>query len=116
MNRLFAIVLLALAACASQQDSRPQGDGAVQDNIGASFECMSPPQDAAPGPTVTCTVGKTYCSALRPRGGLGAFAQCEAFPDSCAATPTCACILPTPLVNCSCEESNGMVTLTCDRI
>jgi hypothetical protein len=107
-----AATVLVLAACGS---STPR-DGARQ-----TYSCFPPPSDsgtatADAGQPATCVVGQTYCRALRPRGSSGPYSDCLGVPPRCASNPTCACIMPTPDVSCSCAEPDGLVVLTCDRI
>lgn len=88
-----------------------------------SFPCLGSawvdggPGDGALAAPGTCILGQGYCMIDRltkvPDGG--SIAACQSL-DACAATPTCACVMPVPYVNCTCSDSGGAITIVCDQI
>ena len=81
-------------------------------------------------PAVSCVVGQSFCYVVAGisvnSGGRTVsvyIPECRAFSDSiaaseCAANPTCACFCSRfgCGVQCRCEESDGIATVTCDQI
>ncbi len=67
----------------------------------------------------SCVVGKSYCQSYIPGlGGSTGSQGCQDVPDACAATPTCACICPSPYdcrssATCSCTETGGLIDVRC---
>lgn len=75
------------------------------------------------GPPVTCVVGQSLCHiySTDPVGSQPS-RDCETVPTGCADNPTCACICgQLPLyscdqIPCSCDDTGGFVTISCQQI
>jgi hypothetical protein len=89
--------------------------------------------DADASPAVECVVGQSYCSIETFERTVGAKPEyrCATFYDvvdgasvsiglgSCADTPTCACLCSHGVIcttECACQDSGGIVTVSCDAI
>lgn len=109
--------------CSSTTGSKTADSGADSkhvDGAPASYSCIGS-RDVDAGPMNTCIVGQTYClmTRLMTHAGVDASAsgtegQCLPLAG-CASTPTCACIQPQPLINCTCAD-NSLLVLSCDQI
>jgi hypothetical protein len=97
-------------------------DAAAQ---GTSYTC------AGEGSSETCVVGQTFCYRDLGHGGAsGTVESCESFETdggtaACAQDPNCACVCGHGGFNCtsqeaggacSCDETNGFVTISCEGI
>lgn len=89
---------------------------------GSSFQCPT----GMGGTGNTCSAGQTFCH-IRLMRASSATSACDSFVDSsrgpdvdCSANPTCACLCTDDLffycqTDCSCSESGGHVTVTCNQ-
>jgi len=126
-----ALVLSAVAACggvAGSTDEPPagSGDGGPALDTGSSPGQDSAPEDSGtagdsgagdaadagsrtfPCGSTSCAMATQYCQV--PSGGpAGQVARCEPIPPSCGASPTCACVKPSP--GASCVDDGGQLTV-----
>jgi hypothetical protein len=88
-------------------------DGGGDGGTATSFACGSD----------TCVAGQTVCYSFAGGvQGVAASPSCMAVPAACATNPSCACICPPNAAGggctfggnfCSCEGSDGSVTVSC---
>src|SRR5689334_11519785 len=70
-----------------------------------------------------CVLHETYCARTTfPSGGASnagtrVVDQCFTLPEACKENPTCACVVPSPRVNCTCSGSaSSGIIVSCDPI
>lgn len=118
------------ASCASGQVSDPSAScEPANGGDGPNTPCCIPfdPSRACQGlsatavkpPTkcgdATCGAGTTHCETVVPGVPGGSSTTTCAAREACAACLSCACILRfDDSKSCSCTESNGVVSLTCN--
>ena len=95
--------------------------------VGQTYACVAPPPlfpdpgnaDAQTVPPAACVVGKTLCYRHQQNFVAGEV-SCPDVPDACANNPSCACLCSSPpyhcYTECSCVESGGFATITCQQI
>ncbi len=95
--------------------------------VGQTYACVVPPPlvpdpgyaDAQTVPPAACVVGRTFCYRNQSEH-FGGEVSCPDVPDACTNNPNCACLCSSLAygcsTECSCVESGGFATVTCQQI